>query len=623
MKDALIYLDRDSGLNLQTQIRQKLVDGITKGTFPPGSRLPSSRKLAHQLDISRNTVVAVYQELLADGYIVSRQRSGIFVGDALPDANMRTCASLGADPNAELLVWRNRIRHDLAAESEAWDLPNWHNYPFPFIDGKFDSTLFPLPEWREASKLALSVGAVEEWSTGSGDADDPLLIHEICTKFLSRRGIQAGPDEVLVTLGTQNSLYLINRLLTDRDTTVGVEEPGNFRLRALLTECGARIETLPVDDDGLVVSPRLQHCDWVYTTPSHQIPTAVSMPAARRRALVGAAIENDLLIVEDDYECELNYDEHPQPALRSMDTTGRVVYVAELTKVLAPGIRLGFIVANKAFIRQARNLRRTLFSHPPLNNQRVAAYFLSLGYYDAMMMRLSRILRARRLELRDALSNMRGVPLRISPQVGGTTYWVKAPKQFNVGYLVEEAAQHGVLLEPVERYYDNPRNAENCFRMGVTSIPQERIVAGVRRLVDLIRHLVRGQVEQLDSAVGTWLRGDQLEQALSGATIYYEEVYGTLCTIHLHPDGRMTGEMDRDTDDKDAGSWWVENDRFVRRWNRWNYAAESAYFIVLDDERIKYFNADRQIVDSARIRYAGSSPGIWTGRLVETGPVRG
>ncbi len=607
MSEPLIYLDRDSDLNLQTQIRQRLVDGIIKGTFPAESRLPSSRRLAQQLDVSRNTVVAVYQELIADGYIVSRQRSGIFVSKTLPESRAGARPEQRVDPAAELLVWRNRIKHERVAESEAYDVPNWHNYPYPFIDGKFDPSLFPLPEWREASKLALSAGAVEEWSTGTGDADDPMLVHEIRTKFLTRRGIQAGQDEVLVTLGTQNSLYLISQLLADGASTVGIEEPGNFRVRGLLEDRGARIRPLPVDDGGLVVSRALKGCNWLYTTPSHQIPTAVAMPLERRRELVAAADEEDFLIVEDDYECELNYEARPLPALRSMDTSGRVIYVGELAKVLAPGIRLGFIVANRAFIRQARNLRRTLFSHPPLNNQRVAAYFLSLGYYDAMMMRLAKTLRARRIELRDALSNMRGVPLRISPEVGGTTYWVKAPPQFNVGYFVGEAAQHGVLLEPVERYYMDPRRAENCFRMGVTSLPQQRIVPGVKRLVDLIRHLVRGQVEHLDNAVGTWARGEALARAMAGATIYYEEVYGTLCTIRLHPDGRMSGSMDTDAEDHDEGTWRVEGDRFFRRWKRWNYAAESAYYIVFDDERIKYFNQDRQIVDSARIEFAAIS----------------
>ncbi len=604
MRDTLFYLEPDSQLNLQTQIRQKLVGGILNGVFPPGSRLPSSRKLAQQLDVSRNTVVAVYQELLADGYILSRQRSGFFVSDAVSDKPTRAGNSSNFDLTARLLVWRNRFKHARISESDAHDLPNWNAYPYPFIDGKFDSSLFPLTEWREASKLALGAAAVSEWSTGNGDADDPMLIEEIRTKFLTQRGIQAGPDEVLVTLGTQNSLYLISQLLADKTAVVGLEEPGNFRMRSLLKDLGAEIRPQRVDENGMVVSERLAHCDWVYVTPSHQIPTAVAMPVNRRQDLLSAATQHNFLIVEDDYECELSYAAHPQPALRSMDGEDRVIYVAELAKVLAPGIRLGFIVANAAFIRRARELRRTLFSHPPLHNQRLAAWFLSLGYYDAMMTRLGKTLRSRRLELRDALSNMRGVPLQISPEVGGTTYWVKAPRQFNVDYFVQEAAEHGILLEPVSHYYQDSSYAENCFRMGVTSIPQKNIVPGVRRLVELIRHLVRGQVEQLDSASGDWMRGEALLRIMAGAVIYYEEVYGTVCTITLHADGRMTGQMGSDCSDSDVGTWRVDGDRFYRRWERWNYAAESGYFIVMDGERIKYFNADRQIVDSARIETA-------------------
>ena len=604
MRDTLIYLDRDSGLNLQTQLRQKLVDGITSGAFAPGTRLPSSRKLAEQLDVSRNTVVAVYEGLIADGYIVSRQRSGIFVNDAMTEGQATVSRRGDADLTSGLLVWRNRIKHDPISQSDACDLPNWHDYPYPFIDGKYDASLFPLAEWREASRLALNVSAVEEWSTGNGDADDPQLIQEIRTKFLTRRGIQANEDEVLVTLGTQNSLYLICQLLADKTATVGIEEPGNFRMRELLDDRGATVKPQPVDDDGLVVDHELAACDWVYTTPSHQIPTAAVMPTTRREALLQAAERHDFLIVEDDYECELSYDQHPAPSLRSMDSAGRVIYVAELAKVLAPGNRLGFIVADAAFIRRARELRRALFSHPPLNNQRVAAYFLSLGHYTAMMARLGKTLRNRRLELRDALSNMRGVPLKISPEVGGTTYWVKTPRQFNVDYFIQQAAEHGILLEPVRHYYSDPARAENCFRMGVTSIRREKIVPGVERLVELIRHLVRGEVEHLESATGTWVRGAQLQDVMSGATIFYDEVYGTLCTIELHADGRMTGQMDSDAGDSDEGTWRVDGDRFYRRWNRWNYAKESAYYIVIDGATIKYFNDDRQVVDSARIRLA-------------------
>jgi GntR family transcriptional regulator/MocR family aminotransferase len=602
MHNAIIYLDPDSPMNLQNQIRQKLVDGILNGAFAPGMKLPSSRRLAAQLDVARNTVVAAYQQLIADGYLVSRQRSGIFVNEEMLESRVGysgSSAPAGKAASVARAIARSpngRARFDLR------DLPNWRQYTYPFIDGKFDSTLFPLNEWREAARLAMSVADVNDWSTGSGDADDPVLIEEIRTKILTRRGIQARPDEILITMGTQNSLYLVTRLLADKSAAVAMEDPGYSRVRELFSQRGAELLPQPVDESGLVVNDNLGRADVVYVTPSHQIPTAVSMPIERRQALMSAARHNDFLIVEDDYECETNYMDHPLPALRSIDVEGRVVYVASFSSVLSPGVRLGFVVASAEFIRRARELRRKVLNHPPLYNQRAMAFFLSLGHYDALMLRLGRILRERRMALRDALNFMRGIPMEISPEVGGTTYWVRTPDDFDVGNLAIEAQRHGILIEPVEHYYADPARAENCFRMGVTSLTQDKIRPGVERLTELIRNLVKGQVEQLETSAGTWLRGDDLRKAMSGATVLVPEVYGSPCTIEHHPDGTMTGVIGFASEDRDSGRWRVEGDRFFRKWTRWNYGEEKGYYLVIEGDKLKYFNADKQIVDSGFIR---------------------
>jgi len=603
MHDAIIYLASDSAVGLRNQIRQKIVDGILNGAFPPGMKLPSSRKLAQQLDVARNTVVAAYQQLIADGYLVSRQRSGIFVNEEILESRVGHSGQGSLAAQAESAAWARRVRSLPARWREVHDQPNWRHYPYPFIDGKFNTTLFPLTEWREANRLSLSVADVNEWSTDSGDADDPKLIDEIRTKILTRRGIQAGADEILITMGTQNSLYLISQMLADTTTTFAVEEPGNFEMRNLLQMRGAHIATQMVDDGGLVVDNSLQDANVVYVTPSHQIPTAVAMPLERRQALIRAASEQDFLIVEDDYECETNYMDHPLPALRSMDAEGRVIYVASLSKALAPGIRLGFIVANPDFIRRARQVRRKILNHPPLNNQRTTAYFLSLGHYDSLMLRLGRVFRERRVALQRALNNVRGVPMEISPEVGGTTYWVRTPRDFDVANLVREAEQHGILVEPVEHYYANRDNAENCFRMGVTSLGVDKIRPGVERLVGLIRELVKGQVEHLSSSTGRWLTGEELQQTMSGATILYREVHGAPCTIEHLPGGRMRGRRGFANEDSDSGTWRVDGELFYRRWDRWVYGEETGYYIVIDGDKIKYFNRDKQIVDSAFINW--------------------
>jgi GntR family transcriptional regulator/MocR family aminotransferase len=608
MSDTIIYLDPSSPLNLQNQIRQKLVDGILSGALPPAHKLPSSRKLAQQLAVARNTVVLAYQQLVAEGYLVSRARSGIFVNEQMLETRVGFSGDRVPASEAETAAWKKRTkRPGFAGRVIGQDLPNWNRYPYPFIDGKFDSSLFPLAEWREASRLALSVADVNEWSTGSGDADDAMLIDEIRSKILTRRGIQARSDEILITMGTQNSLYLVSRLLADRSVTAAIEEPGNSEVRELLRQSSAKVIAQPVDDDGIVVDDNLKKCDLVYVTPSHQIPTAVLMSASRRKALLDAAERDDFLIIEDDYECEINYLDRPQPALRSMDESGRVIYVASFSKVLAPGIRLGFIVADAQFIQRARALRRTVMNHPPLNNQRAAAFFLSLGHYDALMMRLGRVLQERRLALRDALNWMRGVPVEISPEVGGTTYWVRTPADFDVEAFAHAAAQRGILIEPVRHYYANEDRAENCFRMGVTSLPVERIRPGVTRLVELIRSQVRGHVESLSTTPGDWLKGDDLVRAMTGATILYQEVYGAPCTIKYHANGSMTGVLGFSNEERDTGRWRIDGDRWYRQWSCWNYGEEKGYFIVIDGEQIKWFNSDGQIVDAAFIQVGSAA----------------
>jgi GntR family transcriptional regulator/MocR family aminotransferase len=225
MANAIIYLDPDSELNLQAQIRQKLVDAIVLGTFPEGERLPSSRKLADQLGVARNTVVLAYQQLIDEGYLISRERSGLYVNEKVRENHANFTSA--AQPVRELTAtWRRRFK-GLLTTDQAFAFPhNWQQYPYPFLEGQFDHSLYPVREWREASRLALGVREINEWAGETGDLDDPMLIEQIRTKILPRRGIQARPEEILITVGTQQALHLVVELLVDSSVPVAVEEPG-------------------------------------------------------------------------------------------------------------------------------------------------------------------------------------------------------------------------------------------------------------------------------------------------------------------------------------------------------------------------------------------------------------
>ncbi|MCB1701846.1 MAG: PLP-dependent aminotransferase family protein [Halioglobus sp.] len=601
MTDALIYLDPDSGISLQSQIRQKLVEAILNDTYPPGRRLPSSRKLAQQLGVARNTVVLAYQQLVDEGYLVSRERSGLYVNEKILEQRVgfegRPAPTRVASP-----FWRNRLKTRVPQEREFACPPNWQHYPYPFIEGQFDQSLYPIKEWREANRLALGVRDINEWAGETGDVDDPMLIDEIRKKILPRRGIHATPDEILITVGTQQALHLIVELLVDSTVPVAMEEPGYPGMRRLLERRGAPLTYQPIDTQGLIVDDRLDQCQLVYVTPSHQAPTAVTMSIERRRALLDKAARRNLLIIEDDFDSESNYLGNPHPALKSIDNEGRVIYMSCLSKVLSPGLRLGFLVAPPGVIEAARYLRRLTVRHPPLNNQRTAAYFLSLGHYDTFLMHLHETFRERWIALRRALNYYLLHHVVMTPAQGGSSFWVRGPSGLDTNFVAQEAARRGVLIEPIDDYYATSIVPENCFRMGITSIPVDRIREGVLQLRDLFYDLTENTRESFSKPKGRHITGAALQETIAGSTMLSLIAYGDPCTIELHADGSMLGRAGYANEDCDTGSWWISGDKWCRQWSRWAWGEAFEYHVVMDGETIKLFDEEGRLIERAILR---------------------
>lgn len=597
MTIALIYLDPGSNLNLQSQIRQKLVEAILNGVFRGGSKLPSSRKLAEQLSVARNTVVLAYEQLIEEGYLESRQRSGIFVNELILEGRVgfqgKPSDKVIRDPR-----WDKRIRVKTRTEAQFHWPANWQIYPFPFIDGHFDSSLYPAAQWREASRLALGTRIIDEGEGDDSYADHPALIEEIRTKMLPRRGITARADEILITIGGQNAHYLVTRLLADGTTTVAMEEPGNPVVRQLLDQAGSEIVNCPVDEHGMVVNNSLNDAQLIYVTPSHQIPTAVTMPNQRRRALLRQATKYDQLIIEDDLEHENNYLGQPHPALRGMDKDNRVIYLSALPKVLAPGLRIGFIVAAPEFIRQARRLRQVVIGRPSMITQRTAAFFLSLGHYDAFMARLHKIMGERWEALRQALNHyLRDIEVEL-PTQGGTALWVQCPSEIKVTDLVTAAAKRGILLEPDDHYYCNRQHPGSYFRLGVTSIPEQNIREGVNQLTRLIREMHTDQIPFMDPRDPQLLNAEKLLETMRGATIMTRTFYSDPCTIELHENGEMHGRSGHADEERDTGKWWLEGDVWCRQWKTWGYGDISKLQVTLNGDHIRWWRPGGRLVDS-------------------------
>lgn len=485
---VLFHLVRDNSSTLQSQIREQLVNAILGGYIPLNEPLPSSRSLAKRLNVARNTIVLVYEELAADGYLISKERSGYFVSpDFLADRVEKAESESADDDQCEKVDWSRKLKVRAGSQENPSLAHSWQSYPFPFVYGQLDAKLFPIENWRRCWRDAVSVQAIRDWTSDRYDSDDPLLIEQIQKRLLPTRGIQADADEILVTVGSQQALYLLAQLLLDKDSHFGIEDPGYVSAGHIGAVFGAMVRSLAVDDQGLVVDSKLDGCNALYVTPSHQCPTTVTMPLERREMLLDKAQKHDFVVIEDDYEMEMNYDSHPTPALKSLDKHDRVLYIGSLSKTLAPGLRMGYLVAPKALIQEARNLRQLMLRHPPLNNQRAVALFLAQGYHDALMRKLARSFQQRSEVMAQALDKY--LPGNYVRPSGGSSFWCQIDESIDTSELKGLAAEHGLLIISGDSYHYADHLPRNCIKLGFSAIPPESIEAGIQKLAEVINQM--------------------------------------------------------------------------------------------------------------------------------------
>lgn len=488
----LFHLTPGQGGSLQQQLREQIAAAILNGNVPLDTALPSSRKLSQQLKVARNTVVLAYEHLLDDGYLLARERSGYYVnpdiltGQVKVDSSEQENAVPGDyhPPN-----WQQRFKLHPSFQTNVVKPRDWQKYTYPFNYGQFDESMFPTVNWRECCRDAVSGPSIKEWAGDRMDKDDPLLIEQIKTRLLPRRGVWASEDEILVTVGAQQALYMLAQLLLDNESVVGLETPGYVDIRNIVKLNPSQIKPVPVDEDGMLVGKALKGCDLVYTTPSHQCPTTVTMPIERRYELLEQADRDDFIIIEDDYESETNFECNPTPALKSLDKNDRVIYIGSLSKTLAPGLRIGYLVGPAELIKEARALRRLIVRHPAANNQRSVALFIERGYHDSLIMNITRNYQTRWRAMDAALKKY--LPeSHNQPSFGGSCYWVKGPEGLDAVELQQRAMAEGILIESGTIHFLEDSPPKNYFRLGFSSISTDRIDEGIKKLAELISSMV-------------------------------------------------------------------------------------------------------------------------------------
>lgn len=473
------------GVSLQLRLRSAIIQAVLDHRLPPGSRLPPSRRLAAELGVSRNTVTLTYQLLIQEGLVLAHDRSSHVIHPAVLENASRSAAVPELTPKRPPDWSKHLVSHPSQAR-HVTKPADWFNYEYPFVYGQSDSRLFPIAGWRQAVQLAQRTAAVRSWTGDNVDADDPILIEQLQQWVLPRRGIFVSPDQILVTVGAQQALFIAASLLLNQERTVGVEQPSYPDLRNVCRHFGARMLALPMDRNGLQASDGLSQCDVLFVQPSHQNPTTLTMPLARRRDILAAAAAHDFVIVEDDYDNELTFAGDAIPALKALDQDDRVIYVGSLSKTLAPGLRIGFLVGSPRFVTEARAIRRLMVRHPPLNNQRTVALFLQMGYYDAAVKRLIQAYRERAETLSAALRTH--LPhFTFEPPTGGAALWAAGPKRISMNVVARAAFARQLLMDPGSTFFEASDPPENFVRLGYCSIGVERIEPGIRLLAELVR----------------------------------------------------------------------------------------------------------------------------------------
>ncbi len=478
MEILLRPLDRTSPVSLLDQLCEQVSLLIQGGVLTPSTRLPSCRRLARQLGVSCNTVVGAYNCLVNSGLLESRPRCGYFVHPRLENG-LQPRAARGSDrpPLFDVLTPALRTSGCRTIQRPA----NWSRYPYPFVCNQTDMSRFSLTEWRKCCYQVLNRHHATLIGSDRIDQDCDELVEQIRTRLLPRRGIQASPDQILVTAGAQQAIFLTAMILGGADRCVAVEDPGYPDGRNIFQQFFGRVRPVAVDGEGLRCGESLEGCQLVYVTPNHQFPTSVRMSPDRRQALLAQARRQRMVIVEDDYDCETDFSSSIQPALAADPGDARVIYIGSLSKSHSPGIRIGYLVAAPDFVTEARALRGMMIRQPPPFMQLAVAQFIRVGHYDALIARLRQVYRRRCEIATQALSEL-FPDARVGGGPGSTNFTVGVDPGTDLGGLASQALGAGIVIESMEPCYSDTAAGRHQFRIGVSSIPARRIRPGLERL---------------------------------------------------------------------------------------------------------------------------------------------
>jgi len=483
---AAIPLERSAATPLFRQLYLQMKDAILAGEIAPSARLPATRELGRLLRVSRQTVLAAYEQLMAEGYLAGAVGKGTFVSDSLPAASRGKASAAAAPALLRPLSARGEAMASAMARVRHHDGPlRTFRISMPGLD------LFPFEVWR---KLEARHWRRRQVPLGYGGAAGHAPLRELlCAYLQASRGVRCTPEQIVITTGSQQALYLLAQLLLAPGEGVWLESPGYQGALAPFAVAGARICPVPVDAEGMDVAyaaARYPDARMAFATPSHQLPLGVTMSLARRLELLRWAQAQRAWIVEDDYDSEYRYTGPPLASLQGLDRTGCVIYVGTLSKVLFPGLRLGYIVAPPALAEPLARAKSVVDRHSPIMPQAVLADFIQEGHFARHIRRTRDAYGERRIAMLEAIAaRMNGV-LACGPSDAGLDLCVGVTNGLSEAEALARAGEGGVEVRPLA-YYTNPAAGPDCavppgLLLGFSAFTPEQIRAGIGRLEEAI-----------------------------------------------------------------------------------------------------------------------------------------
>jgi GntR family transcriptional regulator/MocR family aminotransferase len=486
-----IPLDRQSDIPLYQQIKTHLQQGILSGSLAPDTRLPASRQLARDLGVNRITVETAYSELEADGLIYSRIGSGTYVLSS-PSLPPRPIDALEAD----WPLWQQNVHMGFAQPGSVTDnelLKAESDVSLiSFAGGTSAPHMFPADDFRKVLQAVMRRDGMAALEYGESNGYAPL--RATIAHVLASQGLQARSENILITAGSQQALSLVSQLLLKTGDTILVESPTYGGALELFRAVGFSVVGIPMDKQGMQVETlekllQQHHPNLIYTIPNFHNPTGTCLSSSRRRELLVLADRYNVPILEDDFVGDLRYDGRAQPSLKALDPGGRVIYANTFSKMLMPGLRVGFLLIEGPIYERLVNFKRVNDLATSALIQRALEAYVTVGRYQMHLRRSCQIFRKRRDAMIAAIQRYLPPGIHFDTPQGGLFLWVRLPDKLSSEDLLPVARREGVDFVPGGRFFPDGLQGNDWMRLNFVLHSPDEIEEGIKRLGTAIEHL--------------------------------------------------------------------------------------------------------------------------------------